>query len=460
MVIENIISGKRNLFWVVFHAVLGLISTITPFALIAWFYLLLLSNSSKAIYQLRKGKSFFYIALIAYLISLEMIGRMTKAYPFIPLELSKYFLPLASIIGVMNSKKKGNNLWLILGFFISLGLLFDYSGERKFTDIINNYFGVLAIFFGLFFLSKQELSRESINSICKLVLLAILPSLLYCFIKTPDLEDISFNLSANFETTGGAATNQVSTVFGLGLFISFYFWYQRTTFSGYRIFDIVIGIAFLVQGLLTFSRGGMVVSIICIMLLVLKNINNFNSRNLILAALGLMAVFVVFNLIDDVTGGKLLLRYQGETEGTYNYGAEKTLKKMTSGRSLIFEEDLKLWYDYPIFGCGVGASRLIRSRMIDEKISSHVELSRLLAEHGIIGLVFFLYLINLGIKLWRNINVEPWRIILFLMYLIALLTSFHSAMRTFVTPLLIALSSIGMYNVKRITANGIIHRSN
>jgi hypothetical protein len=460
MVIENIISGKRNLFWVIFHAVLGLISTITPFALIAWFYFILLSNSSKAIFQLRNGKSVIYIALIAYLISLEMLGRMTKAYPFIPLELSKYFLPVASIIGVINSKKKGNYLWLILGIFISLGLLFDYSGQRKFADIINNYFGVLAIFLGLFFLSKQELSKESINSICKLVLLAILPSLLYCFIKTPDLEDISFKLNANFETSGGAATNQVATVFGLGLFISFYFWYKRITFSGYRIIDIIIGIAFLVQGLLTFSRGGVVVAIIGILLLILKSTNNFNPRNLFLAAFGMVAVFVVFNLIDDITGGKLLLRYQGETEGTYNYGAEKTLKKMTSGRSLIFEEDLKLWFSRPIFGVGVGASRILRGGTDGFLISSHVELSRLLAEHGIFGLVFFLYLINLGIKLWRNIKFESWRLILFLLYLIALLTSFHSAMRTFVTPLLIALSSIGMYNVKRINANGVIHRSN
>ena len=378
MVIESIISGKRNLFWVVFHAVLGVISTITPFALIFWFYFILITNFNSALIKLRNGKSFLYIALIAYLISFEMLGRMTKAYPFIPLELSKYLLPIASIIGVMNSTKKGNHLWLILGLFISIGLLFDYSGERKFTDIVNNYFGILAIFLGLFFLSKQSLSSEFIQIILRLILFAILPSLVYCFIKTPDIEDITFKLGANFETSGGAATNQVSTVFGLGLFLSFYFWYKRIAFSGNRIIDVIIGIAFLVQGLLTFSRGGMVVATISIMLLILKNTINFNPRNLILSAFGLVAVFVVFNLIDGVTGGKLLLRYQGETEGTYNYGAEKTLKKMTSGRSLIFEEDLNLWYDYPIFGCGVGASRLIRSRITDEKISSHVELSRLL----------------------------------------------------------------------------------
>ena len=460
MFLDSIISGKRNLFWVVFHAVLGVISTVTPFALIFWFYLILISNFNNVIFQLRKGKSFIYIALIAYLLSLEMLGRITRAQPFIPMELSKYMLPIASVIGVMSSIKKGNQIWLILGAFISIGLFFDYSSQRKFTDIINNYFGILATFLGLFFLSKQSISRESIDVILKLILFASLPSLIYCFIKTPDFEDITFKISANFETAGGAATNQVSTVFGLGLFICFYFWYKRIPFSGYRIIDILIGIAFLAQGLLTFSRGGIVVSIICILLFILKNTNKFNPRNILLSIIGIVSVFIVFNLIDDITGGKLLLRYQGETEGTYNYGAEKDLKKMTSGRSLIFEEDLKLWFSHPIFGVGIGASRYIRGGMDGATISSHVELSRLLAEHGVFGLIFFIYLINLGIKLWRNIKIDSWRLILFIIYLIALLTSFHSAMRTFVTPLLMALSSIGMYTVKKNGTIGIIHRSN
>ena len=460
MVIESIISGKRNLLWVIFHAVFGVISTVTPYTLIFWFYFILITNFNNALIQLRKGKSFLYIALIAYLISFEMLGRMTKAYPFIPLELSKYLLPIVSIIGVFNSNKKGVNLWLILGAFISIGLFFDYSGQRKFFDIVNNYFGVLAMTLGLYFLSRQILSRESINILLKFVLLAILPSLIYCFIKTPDIEDINFKLNANFEASGGAATNQVSTVFGLGLMLCFYFWYKKIKFSGHRIIDILIGLAFLVQGLLTFSRGGMVVAIICILILVLKNINNFKPTNLLLAFFGVVAVFVVFNFIDDITGGKLILRYQGETEGTYNYGAEKDLKKITSGRSLIFEEDLKLWYRYPLFGCGVGVSRYLRGGTEDIVVSSHLELSRLLAEHGLFGLILFIYLVDLGIKLWRNIKFESWRLILFLIYLIALLTSFHSAMRTFVTPLLMALSSIGMYNVKKNSTNGIIYRSN
>lgn len=460
MFLESIILSKRNLFWVVFHVVLGIISTVTPFALIFWFYLILISNFNNAIFQLRKGKSFDYIALVTYLSTFEMLGRMAKTDPFIPAELSKYFLPIFSIIGVSNSPKKGNNLWLILGALITISVLFDYSGQRKFFDIINNYFGTLALILGLHFLNKQYIGYKFIDILLQLIMFSILPCLIYCFIKTPNFEDISFTLSANFETSGGAATNQVSTVFGLGLFLSFYFWYKRIHFSGYRLIDILLGIAFLVQGLLTFSRGGIVVSIICIFILVLINTNNFKPRNIILTIFSIFAVFFIFNIIDDFTGGKLLLRYQGETEGTYNYGVEKDLKKMTSGRSLIFEEDLKLWFSHPIFGVGVGASRYIRGGMEGSTISSHIELSRLLAEHGVFGLVFFIYLINLGINLWRNIKIESWRLILFIMYLIAILTSLHSAMRTFVTPLLIALSSIGMYNVKKKAANVIIHRSN
>jgi hypothetical protein len=460
MVIESVISGKKNLFWIIFHAVLGVISTVTPFALIFWFYLILISNFSNAIVQLKKGNSFLYIGLIVYLISFEMLGRMSKADPIIPVELSKYFLPIVSIIGGINSVKKGNYIWLFLGAFITIGVLFDYSGQREFFDIINNYFGVLAMICGLYFLSRQSLSRESVNVVLKFILLAILPSLIYCFIKTPDFEDISFTLNANFETSGGAATNQVSTVFGVGLFLCFYFWYKRIPFSGSRMTDIMIGIAFLVQGLLTFSRGGMIVAILGILIFVLINTNSFRPRNLFLMVLSIVAVFLVFNVIDDITDGKLLLRYQGETEGTYNYGVEKDLKKITSGRSLIFEEDLILWLNHPIFGVGVGASRYIRGGMDGATISSHVELSRLLAEHGIFGLIFFIYLINLGIKLWRNIKIDSWRLILFIIYLIALLTSLHSAMRTFVTPLLMALSSIGMYNVNKNGTKGIVYRSN
>jgi hypothetical protein len=451
MFLESIISGKRNLFWIIFHLFLGLLSTISPFTLIIWFYIILFANFNNAIVQLRKGKAFNYIALMTYLMSFEMLGRMAKSYPFIPMELSKYGLIIFFIIGIGNSVVKINKSWVLLIISISISLFIDYSKQRQFFDIINNYFGLLAMNLGIVFLTYNKFSLEEINNLMYLILLCLISSLIYTFIKTPNFEDIEFTISANFETSGGAATNQVSTVFGFGLFLSFYFWYKRIKLSGYRNFDLIIGIGFLAQGLLTFSRGGIIVSIIVILYLILISSTNFNFRNLFFAFLGILLLVITFNFINEMTGGKLLLRYQGETEGTYYHGAEKDLNKITSSRSVIFGEDLKLWYDNPIFGVGVGVSKYIRGGF-DQSVASHIEFSRLLAEHGLFGLVFFIAILNLGFKLWNNARITQSRQILFILFLIGFMTSFHSAMRTFVTPLLISLSSIGLYSVRKNSA--------
>ena len=457
MILQSIISGKRNIFWIIFHILLGFICTLTPYALIVWFYWVLTTNINEALINLKLGKPIIYISLISYLIGFEMLGRMTKAYPFIPIELSKYFIIIFSIVGIL-TMQKSNKTWFLFGIIAIMHLLIDKSGQRVFYDIINNSFGVLAICFFLSLVLSFKSSNFPIHISLKLLLLAIIPSLFYSFIKTPDFDDIQFGLRANFETSGGAATNQVATVFGLGSMLCFYFWYKKIDFSGYRILDLLFVISFFAQGLLTFSRGGIIVAVLAISVFIIIDSRKINLKIIYLAFIVSILVIFTFNYIDNRTGGKLFLRYQGETEGTYNYGAEKDLKKMTSGRSLIFEEDLKLWFSNPILGVGVGSSRYIRGGS-EEKVSAHIELSRLLAEQGILGLIYFLALTNLGMKLWKISRIDKEKAIYFILFLIGFLTTFHAAMRTFVTPLLIGLSVIGIQSVKK-KNEAIIHRSN
>ena len=455
MIIDNIISGKHNLIWLLFHVILGLICTITSTFLIIWFYFILFSTIGAALQKLIQGKPLLYIALFAYLTGFEMLGRMSKAYPFIPLELGKYILIIFGLLGILATNKINKN-YLIITFLISMALLYDYSEQRLYTDIINNYYGVLALCLSIAFLGAFNFNYFDINSILKLLLFAIIPSLIFSFIKTPELEDIEFKLSANFETSGGAATNQVSTIFGLGMFLCIYFWYKKINFSGVRYLDFTLGIAFFAQGLLTFSRGGMIVSILAIVVLILLDTKKMKIRNFILLIFSFVIIIFTFDYIDEITGGKLLLRYQGETDGTYNHGAEKNLKKMTSGRTLILDEDLKLWVKHPIFGVGIGVSRHIRGGT-DRKISSHLEFSRLLAEHGIFGLIYFIALIRIGIKLFKGMKYNTINGIFFILFFIGFLTTFHSAMRTFITPLLISLSVIGIQTVKKKNED-FIHR--
>ena len=236
------------------------------------------------------------------------------------------------------------------------------------------------------------------------------------------------------------------------MFLSFYAWLHQLKFSGYRLLDGAITAAFAFQGFLSFSRGGMFIGAIGIILAYVLNARlaassrfRFRARNtsIIYLVIGALVVLFTFRQVDKISGGKLSLRYQGETEGTL-LGAEKDLSKITSGRSKILLEDLNLWLAYPIIGVGAGASRHIRI-LGEKKASAHMEFSRLLVEHGLPGLLYFLLMLQLGWIIWkRKINL-PLRNILITLYLIALATSFHSAMRTYITPLLMAISAMPHY---------------
>jgi O-antigen ligase len=154
----------------------------------------------------------------------------------------------------------------------------------------------------------------------------------------------------------------------------------------------------------------------------------------------LIVLIITFIYADKITGGKLALRYQGETYGTLAGRKQKTLNVITSNRLQIFKDDLNLWKEYPVFGVGVGASRYMRNKT--NGFLSHVEFSRLLSEHGIPGLVYIVILTVLGINVFRDRKQGRYSLILFAFYGIALFTTFHSAMRTYITPLLFGLSML------------------
>ena len=81
------------------------------------------------------------------------------------------------------------------------------------------------------------------------------------------------------------------------------------------------------------------------------------------------------------------------------------------------------------------------------RVAPHLELSRLLSEHGLLGAFYFLILCGLGVKLFKKANYTSSDAILFAIFVLALFTTFHSAMRTYISPLLIGLSMLTVYEV-------------
>ena len=157
----------------------------------------------------------------------------------------------------------------------------------------------------------------------------------------------------------------------------------------------------------------------------------------------------LFYIANEITGGVLEMRYSGETNATLRGTQEKDLNVLTTNRYGIFMADISVWQDYFVLGAGVGGSQILRSKNSGVQVAAHVELSRLLAEHGLLGLIYFLLLLLTGWRVYAQNKGNPkYTALLLSLYILALYTTFHAATRTFLTPLLIGLSTVKIIDIK------------
>ena len=443
--IKYFLTFKNPVFWIIVHMLLALVSIFTPFVLIGWFYLVLLS--SLVLLFRPKVPASVYISLIVYVIAFEIIARMAGASPFIPYEMGKYLLFLLLVGGILKYRTSAlPAFWMVI--LLIPGLLVQKSAEVSFLDIIFNFMGPLNAALAILFFKGKTVSKTMLLHYLRLMIYPMVSVFFFAIFRTPDIEEAEFSLSANSAASGGFGSNQVSTGLGLAAFFVFVFWINRWRLTGSRTLDASMLLFFTIQGLLTFSRGGMMTGFlgVVVVLFYLRKATTSQIKKYNLVRIGkyLIPAFLLilgsFFLVNRLTNGLLFLRYQGETAGTFAGTKEKDLNIITSGRLDIFLGDLELWADHPITGVGVAASRYMRERMTG--VVAHVELSRLLAEHGIFGLAYFVILVFYGFKAMRLSPNPAISGLLFALFAVGLFTSFHAAMRTFVSPLMIGLSML------------------
>lgn len=450
--IRSLFNYKNPFIWFIFHLLLGISSVFSPFPLIAYFYI---SFTFCIPYLLEEDKvnpkSAF---IIVYFSSFEILSRMAKTSPYIPYELGKYLTMILFIIGIFK-KKEQNLIGIILFLILIPALFYDYSGFVSNSDIRFNVFGAFNIGLGVWYFYGQKFSLKGFKIILIMLTLPLVSSLTFAIIQTPDLSSIDFSLGANFETTGGFGSNQVATVFGFGMLLTFYLWLNKISLTGNRYADLGLFILFTFQGLLSFSRGGMIggfVGIIIVIFFLLKSsdlerrTSNINEvkKYFIPASVFLGLSIYIANYISN---GILLLRYQGETEGTLSGSKEKTINTLSSNRFSIFESDLDLFSEYGLLGVGAGASKYLREE--HRGIVAHVEASRLVAEHGVFGILFIILIFYLFILVYKTRNLNIYKGLLFSFIFIGWYTTFHAATRTYITPLLIGLSLIQIVYAKK-----------
>ena len=79
--IKQLLTARSYIFWMAVHALLGFVSLASPFPLIGWFYLSLIT--SLVVVLRPKSPPSVYVAFVAYILSFELIARMAQTLSLI-----------------------------------------------------------------------------------------------------------------------------------------------------------------------------------------------------------------------------------------------------------------------------------------------------------------------------------------------------------------------------------------
>ncbi|MEO6546647.1 MAG: O-antigen ligase family protein [Ferruginibacter sp.] len=437
--IENKLINRKDSYLIALNISLGLIAvgypSIIPWVILGIVFLYVFGysrNDRSKVQTLR---------FISYITGLEILYRSTGV-TFLPYEISKYVQIGFILMNLFIARTFFTSFIGILIIILLLPSLILFPAHL-YKYFIFNTLGVLALGFFIAYTGKHKIDFSDFRKILKSFLYSCIAFVTYITIKTPDFAEIEFNLGANIDTAGGFGSNQVATILGGAVCLLIIMIDQRHYFIN-RAISIGLTLYFTLRGLLTFSRGGIIGVVLSLIIsyIFFKNLKQRNILRLLIIAVVTTVLFVVTN---ELTGGQLLLRYQGETAGTVAGTREKDANVFLAGRATYAEIDLALWYDHPILGVGPGNSQFMRYQYgVYDEAAPHTEATRLLGENGIFGLAINLILILWPIYIIRKTPDKNIKFIKSILFIFAYATTYHSVMRTGITPLFYGLASMNI----------------
>lgn len=439
---------------IIFLILGGFVSTFSVLpAVIGWTIVYLYSLYY---FSVGKTKSIWY--LIAVSPCLEVFGRMTRSY-ILPHEIGKYYIYFCILLFSLSLMKGKTSIFkakfltgqlIIISFApsiiaSSIYVIFSYS------DFLVHCSAMVQISMLLIFASKERFTTNEYIKLFKFIALPIIPILMFLTIKTPKFDDLTFNTASSFETTGGFGSNQVATILGLGLAVITILLFLKKYIVNYFILNVSLVLYLLFRAFISFSRGGVVVAGIAILVFVfiysMKSAAAMKKYTLYIT-LSILAIIIIFDFANELSGNKLFLRYTGQKE---NANTEITVNAITSNRTSIAVTDIYMFADNIAFGVGPGQSRYNREKYGGFPIVPHTEYTRLLSEHGIGGLLVVIILSLFPFYWIRRLPSFEVKAISMALFVIAIGSSMHSATRTNTTVVCYALASIPILNKRRKT---------
>ena len=414
------------LYLILFHVLIGGLGYLLPFTSKIYGYSIFVFWTIYIIKKQNRNNEVLLAA--AYIVGSEVFLRMTGGNPLY--EISKYGVMVFMLLGMYYSgfSKGAVPYWIFLlllvpSIVISVSVLNFDTVIRK--TVAFNISGPVCLGLASLYTFRRKITLEEINKIILSMGLPIITCMVYLTLFTPNIQDVVTGTESNFQTSGGYGPNQVATILGLGMFIFFsrIILDSKTKFQ--TLINIVIALNVTYRGMLTFSRGGMITGFLMIVLLLIflyfkSNIGGKLKLNYIIVLLT-FAILGTWTYTSLQTGGLIEKRYSNQDASGRNK------KSQFTGREDVAQNELNLFLKNPIFGVGVGKGAEIREAETGIKVLSHDEITRMLAEHGTLGILGLLILFFTPLILYFENNFN-----MFLLCFVAFwfLTINHAAMRT------------------------------
>lgn len=414
----------KILFIIALHVSIGFFMQ-SPLFSKAFYFIVLLSGT----FSIIKSKNINNEAALwaAYIVGSEVLFRMTNGLVFH--EFPKYTVFLFLILGLWIEKRKQQippvYIYYILLLIIGISFSEIPFPESIRKNVIFNLSGPILLGVSAIYFYKRVIILNELLRILLYMTLPIISIVSLLYFKTPDIREIVFGGSANYATSGGYGPNQVSTALGIGIFTLVAHILLKKKLSSIFFIDVLLLFYIIYRNLLTFSRGGFVTAILAVIffgMLIIYSRKDHVISFLKYLGIGFVLVLAIGIYTSDVTGGMLENRYANKNAK----GVEKA--DITTGRLLLMNTELDAFYENPIFGMGVGSGKFRRLDKLGVKAASHNEVSRLLGEHGMIGLIILMLLMFTPlINAWKQPSYA--KAFLGAFYIFWFLTINHSAMR-------------------------------
>lgn len=390
----NLSSSTKYLLIVLLHAIIGFLISNMPVLSKVYFVISLLYFIYRIFSALPKNKTVEILIASAYFISAEVFFRMTKGLFFY--ESIKYLIIFFMFLGMLYKGVSVKSFPYFLFLFLLIPSVFIASQtlgyNLKFrTSVTFVLSGPFCLAMAALFCIDKAITKKELSAIILYMGLPIITMSAYLFFDVPDLEKVLSGTASNFATSGGFGPNQVATALGIGMFV----FSVRFFLNSPSVFLMLVNgglLAFVsFRAIVTFSRGGVLTALLMIIaflyFLYLKS-DQIQKRRVAFSVIILVFIGVSTWVYSSTkTMGLIDKRYANQDAS----GKEK--EDLSTGRLDIFLEELEGFKENPFFGVGASGMKKIRLEKFGEITASHNEMSRMVSEHGILGVAGLLILL-------------------------------------------------------------------